>query len=118
MTLIYLNWRIVRSTGNFSSASGLWTLTWKKDIDLCKSKSENFEEEKVIENFDHLKYMSLGICLQGSNLVLRHLKLEEELDGFGNSEGVAVVEASRLHLGLHHNLPCRVHASHRSYWAD
>ena len=62
--------------------------------------------------------MSLRISLKGGDLALRHLKLEEELNGFGNSEGVAVVEASRLHLGLHHNLPCRVHASHRSYWAD
>ena len=58
MTLIYLNWRIVRSTGNFSSASGLWTLTWKKDIDLCKSESGNFEEKKWLKFWPPEIYVS------------------------------------------------------------
>ena len=58
--------------------------------------------------------MPLRISLKCSNLVLRHLKLEEELDGLGDPEGVAVVEASRLDPGLHHNLPGRVHISHCS----
>ena len=62
--------------------------------------------------------MSLRISLKGGDLALRHLELEEELDRLGDAEGVAVVEAASLHPGLHHNLPCRVHASHRSYWAD
>ena len=58
--------------------------------------------------------MSLRISLKGGDFVLRHLKLEEELDRLGDAERVAVIEGPRLHPGLHHNLPRRVHLSHCS----
>ena len=41
---IYLNWRMVRSTGNFSSASGLFTLTWNcKDIYRATDEKANYK---------------------------------------------------------------------------
>ena len=63
--------------------------------------------------------MSFRISLKSSDLVLRHLKFEEELNRLGHPEGVAVVEASGLDPGLHHNLPGCVHISaDRSYCAN
>ena len=105
---IYLNWRMVRSTGNFSSASGLFTLTWN-----CKDRYQVTDGKS-----SNLKYMSLRISLKGGDLALRHLELEEELDRLGDTERVAVVEAASLHPGLHHNLARCVHLSHCSCRPD
>ena len=46
----------------------------------------------------HLENVSLRVGLQGGDLVLGNLKLEEELDVLGDVELVADVECSRLHL--------------------
>ena len=46
----------------------------------------------------HLENVSLRVGLQCGDLVLRDLKLEEELDVLGDVELVADVERSRLHL--------------------
>ena len=46
----------------------------------------------------HLENVSLRVGLQCGDLVLRDLKLEEELDVLGDVELVADVERSRFHL--------------------
>ena len=46
----------------------------------------------------HLENVPLRVGLQCGDLVLRNLKLEEELDVLGNVELVADVERSRFHL--------------------